>query len=59
MALSLHKRYEFVFLSNHPFGLQLNYTDVAQAVHCSTSPVKYWLNRWNESKDLDDSPRLG
>ena len=59
MALSLHKRYEIVFLSNHPFGPQLNHTDGAQAVHCSTSPVKYWLNRWNESKDLDDSPRSG
>ena len=61
MALSLHKRYEIVFLSNHPLGPQLNHMDVAKAVHCSTSTstVKYWLNRWNESKDLDDSPRSG
>ncbi|CAF1514028.1 unnamed protein product [Adineta ricciae] len=59
MALPLHKRYEIVFLSKHPLGPQLNHTDVAKAVHCSTSTVKYWLNRWNESKDLDDSPRSG
>ena len=59
MALSLHKRYEIVFLSNNPLGPQLNHTDVAKTVHCSTSTVKYWLNRWNESKDLDDSSRSG
>jgi hypothetical protein len=59
MALPLHKRYEIVFLSNHPLGPQLNHTDVAKAVHCSTSTVKYWLNRWIESKDLSDSARLG
>ena len=59
MTLSLHKRNEIVFLSNHPLGPQLNHTDVAKVVHCSTSTVKYWLNRWNESKDLDDSPRSG
>ena len=59
MVLSPHKRYEIIFLSNHPLGPQLSYTDMAKTVHCSTSTVKYWLNRWNESKDLDDSPRSG
>ena len=59
MTLSLRKRYEIVFLSNHPLDPQLDHTDVAKAVHCSTSTVEYWLNQWNESKDLDDSPRSG
>jgi transposase len=59
MALPMHKRYEIVFLSNHPLGPQLNHTEVAKAVHCSTSTVKYWLNRWIESKDLSDLVRSG
>ena len=59
MSLPLHKRYEIVFLSNHPSGPQLNHTEVAKAVHCSSSTVKYWLKRWMQSKDLTDSTRSG
>ncbi|CAF3368546.1 unnamed protein product [Rotaria socialis] len=59
MPLPIHTRYEIVFLSNHPKGPQLNHMDVAKAVHCSTSTVKYCLNRWMESKDLTDSTRSG
>ncbi|CAF1908958.1 unnamed protein product [Rotaria magnacalcarata] len=46
-----------MFLSSHPKGLQLSHLDVARAVHCSISTVKYWLNRWTQSKDLTDSTR--
>ena len=56
--ITTQAEYEIVFLFNHLFGPHLNHTDVAQAIHCSTSTVKYWLNRWNESKDLDDSPPI-
>ena len=35
MSLPIHKRYEIVFLSNHPKGPQLNHADVTKAVHCS------------------------
>ena len=59
MALPLHKRYEIVFVSNHPSGPQLNHTAVAKAVHCSSSTVKYWLKRLKQSKDLTDSTRFG
>ena len=59
MPLSVHKRYEIVFLSNHSLGAQLNYTDVAKAVHCSTWSMKYWLKRWMQSKDLTDSTQSG
>ena len=59
MPLPTHTRYEIVFLSNHPKGPQLNHVDVAKTVHCSISTVKYWLNRWMQSKDLTDSTRSG
>lgn len=59
MPLPLHIRYEIVFLSTHRLGPKLNHTDVAKVVHCDTSTVKYWLNRWKQSKDLHDSPRSG
>ena len=52
MFLPIHKRYEIIFLSNHPKGPQLHHADVAKAVHCSIYTVKYWLDRWKQSKDL-------
>ena len=55
----MHKRYEILFLSNHPKGPQLNHEDVAKAVYCSIYTVKYWLDRWKQSKDLTDSNRSG
>ena len=57
MPLPIHTRYEIVFLSNHPKGLQLSHVDVAKTVHCITSMVKYCLNRCIQSKDLTDSTR--
>ena len=32
---------------------------MAKVVKCSTSTVQYWLGRWKQSKDLDDSARTG
>jgi hypothetical protein len=52
MALPIHKRYEIVFLSYHPLGPQLGTKAVAKAVKCDKMTVKYWLDRWKESKDL-------
>jgi len=59
MALPIHKRYEIVFLSSHPLGPQLGPKAVAKRVKCDKKAVKYWLDRWKESKDLTDLPRSG
>jgi transposase len=59
MALPIHKRYEIVFLSSHPLGPKLGRTAVAKAVKCDRKAVKYWLDRYKESKDLTDLPRSG
>ncbi|CAM4779140.1 unnamed protein product, partial [Rotaria magnacalcarata] len=40
-------------------GPQLSHVDVEKAVHCSISTVKYWFNRWTQSKDLTDLSRSG
>ncbi|CAF3302065.1 unnamed protein product [Rotaria socialis] len=59
MPLSVHTRYEIVFLSNHPKGPQQSHVDVTKVVHYNISTVRYWLNRWTQSKDLTDSTRSG
>jgi len=32
---------------------------VAKAIHCDVKTVKRWLKRWNQSKDMSDTPRSG
>ncbi len=59
MTLPIHKRYEIVFLSCHPRSPKLGLKAVAKVVKCHTTTVKYWLDRWKESKDLTDFPRSG
>ena len=59
MALPMHQRYEIVFLSQHPLGPKLGHKSVAKVVKCTTSTVQYWLSRWKQPKDLDDSARTG
>ncbi len=59
MTLPIHKRYEIVFFSCHPRGPKLGLKAVAKVVKCHKTTVKYWLDRWKESKDLTDFPRSG
>ena len=59
MAVSVHKRYVIVFLSNHPMGPNLSHAAVAKTVHCAKSTVKYWLKHWTQTKDLKDSTCSG
>ncbi|CAF1258371.1 unnamed protein product [Didymodactylos carnosus] len=59
MALPVYQRYEIVFLSNHSLGPQLSHAAVTKEITCSKSTVKYWLQRWKQSKDLTDASRSG
>ena len=52
MTLPIDKRYEIVFLSQHPMRPQLGEKTVAKAEKCAKNTLQCWLNRWNESKDL-------
>ena len=38
-------------------GPKLGHKSVAKVVKCGISTVQYWLSRWKQSKDLDDSAR--
>ena len=59
MSLALNKRYKIVLLSAHSMGPMLGTKTVAKAVRCAKTILQYWLNRWNESKDLSDRKRIG
>lgn len=59
MSLEIHQRYEIVFLSRHELGPKLGLKAVAKVVKCDKKTVKYWLERWDVSKDLSDLERSG
>ncbi|GBB95132.1 hypothetical protein RclHR1_24820003 [Rhizophagus clarus] len=59
MSLSLDKRYEIVFLHEHPEGPKWGYEKIASYVHCSKSTVAYWVKKYKKDKDLTDEQKLG
>ena len=59
MSLPLHKRYEIVFLHEHPNGPKLGYTEITKIVKCSRDTVSHRVNKWKETKDLNDEPKTG
>ena len=59
MTLPIDKRYEIVFLSQHPIGPQLDEKAVLKAVKSAKNTVQYWLNRCKELKDPSGMKRPG
>lgn len=59
MELSLEKRYEIVFLREHPAGPKFSFGFIAKQVRCSKSTAIYWVKRYHENRDLSTSERPG
>jgi transposase len=59
MALSLDKRYEIVFLHEHPKGPKWGYKKIASYVKCSRSAVTYWVQKYHKNKNLTDEQKSG
>lgn len=59
MELSLEKRYEIVFLREHPAGPKFSFGFIAKQVRCSKSTAIYWVKRYHENRDLSTSERMG
>ena len=43
MTLSLNKRYEIIFLHEHPEGPKWGYGKIASYIKCSKPTVAYWV----------------
>jgi transposase len=59
MSPSLNKQYEIVFLHEYPEGPKWRYAKIASYIHCSKSTVIYWIQKYQENKDLTDEKRSG
>ena len=53
------KRFEAVFLCNHPKGPLMSYTVAAKYIKKSKSFVKNWFERYKANKTVDDLPERG
>ena len=60
MVLPVHRRYEIIFYLNIQWIYpKLSHADVAKAVKCDVTTMKYWLRLWKQANDLNDSIRSG
>src|SRR3954471_11881246 len=59
MSLLLNKRYEIVFLHEHPAGPKWGYEKIAAYVHCSKFTAIYWIKKYCQNKDLTDKLKSG
>jgi transposase len=58
-STSIKKRWEIVFLSTHPFGPQWKNSKIATYTKCSRSVVTKWLQRYEETGEVDELERTG
>lgn len=59
MPLSIKTKWEIVFLSTHPRGPKLGPTQISKEVRCDISTVKYWLQRYKQTGDVEEIDRTG
>ena len=59
MELSLEKRYEIVFLREHPAGPRFSFGQIAKVVRCSKSTAIFWVKKYHENHDLSTAERPG
>ncbi len=52
--LSTQKKWEIVFLSNHRRGPHLNYTQIAKKVNVNVKTVRYWLDQYEKTRDVEE-----
>jgi transposase len=59
MSISIDKRYDIVFLSQHKLGPKLGIGSIAKIIQCSKNTVKYWLKKYKVDKDLTNLKKYG
>jgi transposase len=57
MTLSIHKRWEIVFLVKHEKGPKYNYSKASKYLDISRNTVKKWIKRYGDVQDLEGRER--
>jgi transposase len=59
MEFSIKKRWEIIFLHLHRLGPQLSIRAIAKELHCSRDTVQTWIERYQETGDVQDEEGRG
>ena len=59
MALSIQKQWEIIFLHLHKLGPKLSVRSIAKDLHCSQDTVRTWIQRYQETGDIQDMVKQG
>ena len=59
MALSIQKRWEIIFLHLNKLGPRLSIRTIAKKLQYSTDTVRTWINRYEETGDIQDEEGKG
>src|ERR1700722_4206002 len=59
MEFSVQKRWEIIFLHLHRLGPRLSIRAIAKELHCSRDTVQTWIQRYQETGDVQDEKRMG
>ena len=59
MNISLKERWEIVFLSKHYYGPHMPNTDISRYLHIDESTVRYWLERYETTGDVELQQKTG
>ena len=57
MEFSIQKRWEIIFLYLHRLGPKLSIRAIAKELNCSQDTVKTWIQRYQETGDVQDKER--
>ena len=59
MAFSIQKHWEIIFLHTHKLGPKLSLHAIAKELHCSSDTVQTWINRYQDTGDVQDEQGRG
>ncbi len=53
MDISIKKRWEIVFLTQHWYGPHTSNADISRYLHVHESTVRYWLERYKTTGEVE------
>jgi transposase len=59
MEFSIQKHWEIIFLHFHRLGPRISIRAIAKELHCSRDTVQTWIQRYEETGDVQDEERRG
>ena len=59
MNVSVKKRWDIVFLSQHEYGPHMSNVDTSHYLRTSKSTVRYWLKRYETTGDIEIIQKCG